>query len=64
MLIISTDSHAEEPEDLYQRLPQEYRPRAPHIILKNGRRYLYVEGQQDMPLGAPNPLNQEDMRRF
>ena len=64
MLIISADSHAEEPEENYQRLPREYRPRAPHIILKNGRRYLYVEGQQDMPLDAPNPLNQEDMRRF
>ncbi len=64
MLIISADSHAEEPEELYQRLPREYRPPAPHIILKNGRRYLYVEGQQDMPLDAPNPLNQEDMRRF
>ena len=53
MLIISADSHAEEPQELYWRLPQEYRARAPHIIVKNGRRYLYVEGQQDMPLDAP-----------
>ena len=64
MLTISADSHAEEPQELYWRLPEEYRARAPHIIVKHGRRYLFVEGQQDIPLDAPNPLKEEDMRRF
>ena len=62
--VISADSHANEPVELYDRLPEEYRSRAPHEIVKDGHRFLRIEGSQDMPLDAPNPLTEEDMRRF
>ena len=63
-MVISADSHANEPVELYERLPEEYRPRAPREIIKDGHRYLRIEGAGDMPLDAPNPLSEEDMRRF
>ena len=63
-MVISADSHANEPVELYDRLPEEYRALAPREIIKNGHRYLRIEGSGDMPLDAPNPLSEEDMRRF
>ena len=63
-LVISADSHANEPVELYERLPEEYRALAPREIIKDGHRYLRIEGSGDMPLDAPNPLSEEDMRRF
>ena len=63
-MVISADSHANEPVELYERLPEEYRALAPREIIKDGHRYLRIEGAGDMPLDAPNPLSEEDMRRF
>ena len=63
-MIISADSHANEPIGLYDRLPEEYRSRAPHETIKGGHRFLRIEGGQDIPIDAPNPLTEEDMRRF
>ena len=63
-MVISADSHANEPVELYERLPEEYRALAPREIIKDGHRYLRIEGSGDMPLDAPNPLSEEDMRRF
>ena len=63
-MVISADSHANEPVELYERLPEEYRPRAPREITKDGHRFLRIEGARDLPLDAPNPLTEEDMRRF
>ncbi len=63
-MVISADSHANEPVELYDRLPEEYRTRAPREVTIDGQRYLRLEGAYDLPLDAPNPLTEEDMRRF
>ena len=63
-MVISADSHANEPVELYDRLPEEYRARAPREVTIDGHRYLRLEGSYDLPLDAPNPLTEEDMRRF
>ena len=63
-MVISADSHANEPVELYERLPEEYRARAPREVMEDGHRYLRIEGAGDLPLDAPNPLTEEDMRRF
>lgn len=62
--IISADSHCNEPQDIYQRLPAEYRDRAPHEETIDGARYLINEGQEPSPIEAPNPLNEDDMNRY
>lgn len=62
--VISADSHSNEPESLYDRLPAEYRARAPHEAMVNGQRCLIYEGQPPVPMEAPNPLNEDDMRRY
>ena len=62
--IISADSHSNEPESLYDRLPTEYRSRAPHEAVVNGQRCLIYEGQPPVPMEAPNPLNEDDMNRY
>ena len=44
--IISADSHAEEPVEIFERLPAKYRDRAPHIEERNGGTYYVQEGQR------------------
>ena len=61
--IISADSHANEPDEIYERLPAEYRSRAPRIETIDGERYTILEGQPPFPVEAPNPLTEDDMRR-
>ena len=62
---VSADSHLNEPAELYERLPPKYRERAPHIVRDDeGKRYIVMEGQPPMPIEAPNPLNEDDMRRY
>ena len=62
---ISADSHLNEPHELYQRLPEKYRARAPHIVKNDeGKRFIVMEGQPPMPIEAPNPLNEDDMLRY
>jgi len=62
--IISADSHAEEPYELFQRLPREYRERAPRIEERPDGVYVIQEGQrpirQDVAAGK---LTEEDKRR-
>ena len=64
MKIISADSHANEPYDIYQRLPAEHRARAPHIEVIDGLRYNILEGQPPKVVEAPNPLTEDDMTRY
>ena len=62
--IISADSHLNEPPEIYQRLPERYRDRAPRLEIKDGKRFLIVEGKPVIPLETPHPLNEDDKRRF
>ena len=62
--VISADSHLNEPQEVYDRLPAEYRSRAPRIEVRDDLRYLIVEGQGPARIEAPNPLNEDDMRRY
>lgn len=62
--IISSDSHLNEPLELFDRLPPAYRDRAPRLTEIDGRHYIVVEGQPPRPLEAPNALNEDDMLRY
>ena len=62
--VISADSHCNEPAEIYERLPVQYRARAPHEETINGERFMVFEGQAPMPVIAPNPLNEDDMQRY
>jgi hypothetical protein len=62
--IISSDSHLNEPLEIYQRLPTPYRNRAPRLEILDGKRFIIVEGQPPRPLEAPNPLNEDDKKRY
>lgn len=62
--IISADSHAAEPEELYQRLPEEYRARAPRLEKMKGSLYYLQEGQRPVRQDiAASQLTEEDKRR-
>ena len=62
--IISADSHLNEPLEIYQRLPEQYQNRAPRMEVRDGKHFMIVEGQPPRPLEAPNPLNEDDKRRY
>ena len=63
-LVISADSHAEEPADLYDRLPGHLRARAPRIENISGKDYYVVDGIGPRnPMEAPLPLNEDDKRK-
>ena len=62
--IYSADSHLNEPLDLYDRLPTQYQHRAPRIELRDGKRFHIVEGEPPRPIEAPNPLKEDDKRRY
>lgn len=62
--IISSDSHLNEPLEIYQRLPAEYRSRSPRLEARDGKQFLIVEGQPPLPIEALNPLNEDDKRRY
>ena len=61
--VISADSHAEEPGEIYERLPEELRHRKPHIEVVDGHRYQVLDGQHPILLDTPNPLNETDLRK-
>ena len=61
--IISADSHAEEPDYLFERLPSEYWSRRPHTAEVNGALYFVVDGQPPFLAKSPNPMTEEDKRR-
>lgn len=64
MKIISADSHAAEPDDIFERLPTHLRDRAPRVEKRNGGSYLIQEGQRPVRLDiAAAHLTEEDKRR-
>lgn len=64
MKIISADSHATEPEEIFERLPADLRARAPRVEKRNGASYLIQEGQRPIRLDiAASRLTEEDKRR-
>ena len=61
--IISADSHAGQPDDLYDRLPAEFSDRRPKIEKIDGVDWLIIDNQARQPIEAPNELNEEDKRK-
>ena len=51
--VISADSHCNEPAEIYERLPVQYRARAPHEESINGERFMVFEGQHQGPSLPP-----------
>ena len=64
MPIISADSHAEEPYELFERLPRKYRDRAPRVEEREDGVYVIQEGLRPIrqDIAAAN-LTEEDKRR-
>lgn len=64
--VISADGHADEPWEIYERLPAEYRDRAPHLEIIDGTRNFVCDGTDHttLPIGAPNPLTEDDKKRY
>ena len=49
--VICADSHLNEPHEIYQRLPEKFRHRAPRIEERDGGRcYLVVQGRWPFPI--------------
>ena len=64
LTIISADSHASEPSSLFERLPEEYRRRAPRMEERNGGIYYIQDGQRPIRQDvATSQLTEEDKRR-
>ena len=64
LTIISADSHVSEPRELIERLPPEYRARAPHVEERETGTYYIQEGQRPVRLDiAASKLTEEDKRR-
>ena len=64
LLVISADSHAEEPADLYDGLPEHLKSRAPRIENISGKDYYVVDGIGPRnPMEAPLPMNEDDKRK-
>ena len=63
--IISADSHVQEPPELYSTwLPEKFRDRAPHIVERDGGRYLIVDGKRPRRLDiAERRLEGDDDQR-
>ena len=62
--VISANSHLNEPHEIYERLPERFRHRAPRVEERDGQRYLVVEGQWPFPIEAPNPISEDDKTRY
>jgi predicted TIM-barrel fold metal-dependent hydrolase len=63
--VISADSHVQEPLTLYsERIPQQYRDRAPRIETRDGGTFLLVDGRKPRRLDiAATRLTDEDKER-
>ncbi len=63
--IVSADSHVNEPPELWrERLPQEFRHRAPHTETRDGVDYMIVEGTRPRKMaGGRIQLEGEDLER-
>ncbi len=61
--VISADSHVEDPDEIYDNLPSEYRDRRPQFQVIDGTTWLIVDGQAILHVEPANPLNEEDWRK-
>ncbi len=61
--VISADSHASEPDNIRDRMPAEFRDRAPHTEVIDGKRYWVAEGSVPRPMDSSIPLTEEAKRR-
>ena len=62
--VISADSHADEPVEIFERLPAKYRARAPHLEERDGGTYYIQEGKRPIRQDiADTKLTEEDRRR-
>ena len=48
--VYSADSHLNEPPEIYERLPKQFRHRAPRIEIREGKGFHISEGQPPRPL--------------
>ena len=64
--VISADGHANEPWEIYERLPVKYRDRVSHLGTINGTRYFVCDGTDPttLPIEAPNRLTEDDTKRY
>ena len=60
--VISADSHVQEPPELYERIPKSLRHRAPHIVERDGARYLVVDGRRPRRLDIAETRTTEEDR--
>ena len=61
--VISADSHVEEPDEVFDTLPPEYRDRRPKFEVIDGTTWLVVDGQAILHVEPANPLKEEDKRK-
>ena len=62
--IISADSHLEEPQELWKRLPSKYLEKAPHTVERNGGTYQLYDGLPPIRLDLlEGRLTEEDKSR-
>ena len=65
--IISADSHIQEPPELFNTwLPRKFRERAPHIVERDGGRYLMVDGKRPrrLDIAEARLAGDDDQREF
>ena len=60
--VISADSHVQEPPELYERIPKSLRHRAPHVVERDGARYLVVDGRRPRRLDVAESRTTDDDR--
>ena len=60
--VISADSHVQEPPELYDRIPKSLRHRAPHVVERNGARYLIVDGRRPRRLDLADARTTDEDR--
>ena len=60
--VISADSHVQEPPEIFERLPESLRHRAPRIVERDGARYLLVDGRRPRRLDIADARTTADDR--
>ncbi len=61
--VISADSHVEEPAEVHDRLPHEYKTRAPHVETIDEHLYHIVEGMPPRLIEPPGRMTEEEKRK-
>ena len=67
MQVISADSHIQEPPELYERIPRQYRDRAPQIVEhQDGTKYRVIDGKRPrrMDVAASRVEEDDENREF